>query len=230
MENKRIKRAVNEIILLSHAEFISASSTHVVELWKQQRQALKILNQVQNDTLFNNSGFTRPSLVTPQGFYAGYSEGKQGFTLIELLVVVLIIGILAAVALPQYNLAVAKSRYTQLLTAGNALRTAIQTYQLENNAFPSTFEDLDFLPFNGTLTEDKRKLKSGSLGCYFNGEYKELVCLDAGKDLPYLLVYKEGGVWKRECRAHNDFQKKVCLGMNAIYSNTSTDFTNYTLP
>lgn len=68
---------------------------------------------------------------------------KQGFTLIELLVVVLIIGILASVALPQYQKAVAKSRYTQLVTAGKNLKDAMEVYYMANGDYPWSWKDLD---------------------------------------------------------------------------------------
>ena len=78
-------------------------------------------------------------------------SGKlSGFTLIELLVVVLIIGILAAVALPQYQKAVIKSRSAQLYTAVNAIATAVHSYELANGAWPNNFEALDIdLPLEG---------------------------------------------------------------------------------
>ena len=85
---------------------------------------------------------------------------KKAFTLIELLVVVLIIGILAAIALPKYELAVEKSRLAEALTMASSLQKAIDVYVLENG-YPSS-GTLSFLGDdangNGSLVIDLSNL------------------------------------------------------------------------
>lgn len=75
---------------------------------------------------------------------------KTGFTLIELLVVVLIIGILAAVAMPQYTRAVEKSRVAEAKTMLRSIAQAQDVYMLENTTAASDFADLDI-----TVTDSK---------------------------------------------------------------------------
>jgi general secretion pathway protein G len=72
----------------------------------------------------------------------GRSAGRAGFTLIEILLVVVIIGILAAVAVPRLGGRVKQSQVAAARASIEAIGTAIRLYELDNGDYPSSLQAL----------------------------------------------------------------------------------------
>ncbi len=107
-------------------------------------------------------------------------KNKQAFTLIELLVVVLIIGILAAVAVPQYQLAVGKTRIAQMRSIAKQVKDAEEAYYLANGEYTDDW-DLLALSLDGNTSQMEVSLKLNPKSVYVSME-KMGVLLIAGLD------------------------------------------------
>ena len=147
-------------------------------------------------------------------------KNKQAFTLIELLVVVLIIGILAAVALPQYQFAVTKSRYSTLKNLTRSIASAEEIYYLKNGTYATDFSELDIDMPSGKLassTTDQYVYDWGD--CYLVAtESNSLVkCTNTLIHMSYQLrlAHSSYAANQRICQANNtdlsSVQAKVCI-------------------
>ncbi|WP_366922509.1 type II secretion system protein [Metallumcola ferriviriculae] len=81
-------------------------------------------------------------------------NNESGFTLIELMVVVVILGILAAVIIPQFSNSTDKARAARAKAELRSMQNAIEVYYLEYNASPAAADLVDEIGYDPTAKND----------------------------------------------------------------------------
>ena len=137
-------------------------------------------------------GIGAPLTLYPAQKHCGMTECeyRRGFTLIELLVVVLIIGILAAVALPQYNKAIARARLANIKSLTESIAQAQEVYFMANGTYATAFSELDIsLPAGGTPNEDDNQVEYSWGRCRLTDPTNTLCSFLGGYKLHYLVYH-----------------------------------------
>jgi type IV pilus assembly protein PilA len=127
-------------------------------------------------------------------------RSNQGFTLVELMIVVAIIGILAAVAIPNYQKYQSKARQTEAKINLSALYTAEKSYAVESNTYTSCLADIGYTAGSGSQryyavgfrTSASTATSCGPAGntacnLYYSGAASTTCTIDTAQTVGYLV-------------------------------------------
>jgi type IV pilus assembly protein PilA len=127
------------------------------------------------------------------------AQDEKGFTLIELLVVILIIGILAAIALPAFLNQRAKAQDTEAKTAARTAQTALETYYTDNQDY-----DVDVAGLRAIEPALNEGVAQAGLEVDAAGQAYTLTVTQAKTGSTFTISKDDTGAVTRECTADGE--------------------------
>ena len=148
-----------------------------------------------------------------------------GFTLLEVLIVVLVIGILTAVAVPQYQKAVLKSRFSSLMPTTKAIRDGNEVYYMEHGEYAPAAKSLD------VSGQDEKYPDGTDVDVLDTDKYSYVLATrDNNFPLNYIVYQKHSSNFPDNihCEASTPMAEEVCQGLGGKLLESGSLHDGYT--
>ena len=196
-----------------NTSILSSPKVSVGDLLLLKKKNDRFPNAPRQQTLGNDIIIGHPELVSGSTAWVV----SRGFTLIELLVVVLIIGILAAAALPSYRVAVASSRVAIMQVLVRAVDQAQQHFYMQAGRYAANLDGLIIAMPSGFTKTDEKHISSNDMYCYimdWQGVASVSFKCEDKKSNVWLEKYHNTNYTLCSAREDDSFGNRVCQNLS----------------
>ena len=217
LTRRKMKGFMNSLLLLSSSWKVVVQELLLLIKRKTTDTGTLRVGKLSSMTLNFINDRSRIKTLRDDGLTTSACALNAGFTLIELLVVVLIIGILAAAALPSYRVAVASSRVATMQVLVRAVDQAQQHFYMQTGRYAANLDGLIIAMPSGFTKTDEKHISSNDMYCYImdvQGAWSVSFKCEDKKSNVWLEKYHNNSYTLCSAREDDSFGNRVCQNLS----------------